>query len=108
MNASERERLWIEGRYYQAEGDLDKARPVFEELVRLYPNSVLGINSIGNIYRQFGEFEKALPMYREVIRLAPESPLGYEQLSEYPHQAGPFRGSACRRGNARGEAAESP
>jgi tetratricopeptide (TPR) repeat protein/tRNA A-37 threonylcarbamoyl transferase component Bud32 len=80
MHASERERLWIEGRYYQAEGDLDKARPVFEELVRLYPNSLLGINSIGNIYRQFGEFEKALPMYREVVRLTPESSLGYEQL----------------------------
>jgi tetratricopeptide (TPR) repeat protein/tRNA A-37 threonylcarbamoyl transferase component Bud32 len=79
MNASERERLWIEGRYYQAEGNLDKARPVFEELVRLYPNSLLGVNSIGNIYRQFGEFEKALPMYREVVRLAPEASLGYEQ-----------------------------
>ena len=33
-NASERERLWIEGRYYQAEGNLDKARALFEQLVR--------------------------------------------------------------------------
>jgi tetratricopeptide (TPR) repeat protein len=81
MEASERERLWIEGRYYQAEGNLDKARPVFEELVRLYPNAALGFNSIGTIYRQFGEFEKALPMWREIIRLALEATLGHEQLS---------------------------
>ena len=78
-NASERERLWIEGRYYETEGNLDKARQVYEELVRLYPNHSLGNNSIGNIYRAFGDFEKALPMYREVIRLRPESSLGYNQ-----------------------------
>ncbi len=82
MNASERERLWIEGRYYESEGNLDKARPVFEELVRLYPNSILGLNSIGNIYRRFGDLEKALPMYREVIRLAPEMSLGYNQVTD--------------------------
>jgi serine/threonine protein kinase/tetratricopeptide (TPR) repeat protein len=82
MIASERERLWIEGRYYEAEGNLDKARPVYEELVRLYPNSILGLNSIGNIYRRFGELEKALPIYREVIRLAPEMSLGYNQVTD--------------------------
>ncbi len=80
-HASERERLWIEGRYYQAEGNLDRARPVFEEFLRLYPNYFLGFNALGNIYRQFGDFEKALPMYREVIRLAPWASLGYFQLA---------------------------
>jgi eukaryotic-like serine/threonine-protein kinase len=79
MHASERERLWIEGRYFESEGNLDKARLVYEELVRLYPNFILGFNSIGNIYRDFGEFEKALPMDREVIRLAPDASLGYAQ-----------------------------
>jgi tetratricopeptide (TPR) repeat protein len=82
MNASERERIWIEGRYYEAVGNLDKARPAYEELVRLYPNSILGLNSIGNIYRRFGDFEKALPIYREVIRLAPEMSLGYNQVTD--------------------------
>jgi eukaryotic-like serine/threonine-protein kinase len=80
MNASERERLWIEGRYYESEGDLDRPRQIYEELVRLYPNFVLGFNSIGNVLRQSGEYEKALPMYHEVIRLAPEASLGYAQV----------------------------
>jgi tetratricopeptide (TPR) repeat protein len=80
VNASERERLWIEGRYYESEGDLDKARQVFEQLVRLYPNYILGFNSIGNVWREFGEYEKALPMYREVIRMAPDASLGYTQV----------------------------
>ena len=53
----------------------DRAQ-IYEELVRLYPNYVLGFNSIGNVLRQSGEYEKALPMYREVIRLAPEASLG--------------------------------
>ena len=80
MNASERERLWIEGRYYESEGDLDRPRQIYEELVRLYPNYLLGFNSIGNVLRQSGDYEKALPMYYEVIRLLPEASLGYTQV----------------------------
>ncbi len=80
MNASVRQRLWIEGRYYESEGDLDRPRQIYEELVRLYPNFVLGFNSIGNVLRQAGDYEKALPMYHEVIRLVPEASLGYAQV----------------------------
>ncbi len=80
MNASDRQRLWIEGRYYESEGEIDRSRQVYEELVRLYPNFVLGFNSIGNVLRQAGEYEKALPMYHEVVRLVPEASLGYTQV----------------------------
>ena len=89
-HANERERLWIEARYYQEEGDFDKARRVFEQLVQLYPNHQLGVNSLANIHREFGDWEKALPPSREYIRLAPEMPIGYALLMATLIQLGRF------------------
>jgi eukaryotic-like serine/threonine-protein kinase len=67
---SEREKFYIEGHYFDTlTGDLEKARPVYELWVQVYPRDILPRKNLGNIYSKFGQFDKALEQYREVNRL---------------------------------------
>ena len=67
---SEREKFYIEGHYFDTvTGDLEKARPVYELWVQVYPRDSVPRDNLGNIYSKFGQYDKALEQYREVNRL---------------------------------------
>jgi len=66
---SERERLKLQGFYYNAQSDKEskeKAIELYKRLVDIYPLDTLGNNQLGLIYEQQGDWEEGLE-YLEVI-----------------------------------------
>ena len=75
---SEREKLYIESKYYyQVTGELGKASQAFELWSQTYPRDWVPLNNLGLIYRTLGKYDKSLTKLREVIPLAPENALSY-------------------------------
>ena len=69
---SEREKLNIEGDYYNfVTGDLLKARQTYMLGERIYPREVTFRNSLGVLYNALGQYEAGLREDREAFRLAP-------------------------------------
>jgi eukaryotic-like serine/threonine-protein kinase len=78
---SEREKFYIESRYYLiASGDLEQARQVYELWVQSYPRDDVPLGDLTFIYSAFGKYEKALTEAREAQRLNPASGLAYGNL----------------------------
>ena len=75
--ASEKERLYIEGHYYDAIGDIDKALQTWTTYQQTYPNDETPYSNLAVTYAQLGDQEKALKDCLEGIRLAPDSQYGY-------------------------------
>jgi eukaryotic-like serine/threonine-protein kinase len=71
--ASERERLYIEGHYYQDIGDIEKALQTWELYKQTYPRDPSTRSNLGNLYANVGQFEKALENALEDLRLSPNS-----------------------------------
>jgi tetratricopeptide (TPR) repeat protein/predicted Ser/Thr protein kinase len=80
---SEREKVYIESRYYLiALGDLEQARQVYELWVQSYPRDDVPLGDLAVIYCAFGQYEKALTQAREALRLNPASGLAYANLMD--------------------------
>jgi len=68
---SERERFYIEGRYFEfATGQLEKAAQIYELWQQTYPRDEIPYIGLGGISAGLGNLEKALEEYREALRLA--------------------------------------
>jgi serine/threonine protein kinase/tetratricopeptide (TPR) repeat protein len=81
-HASEREKLSIAAEYYQnATGELDKAAPIFQELISSYPRFFPSYNSLGIIFSSQGQYEKSLDEYRESLRLEPNAVPSFVNLT---------------------------
>ncbi len=77
---SEREKLIIEGDYYNVvTGDLMKARQSYTLGEQIYPREVSFRNGLGVLYNALGQYEAGLREYQEAVRLAP-SPMSYRFL----------------------------
>src|SRR5467141_1605761 len=77
---SEREKLIIEGDYYNVvTGDLMKARQSYTLGEQIYPREVSFRNGLGVLYNALGKYEAGLREYQEAVRLAP-SPISYRFL----------------------------
>src|ERR1700704_1962233 len=77
---SEREKLIIEGDYYNVvTGDLMKARQSYTLGEQIYPGEVSFRNGLGVLYNALGQYEAGLREYQEAVRLAP-SPISYRFL----------------------------
>jgi eukaryotic-like serine/threonine-protein kinase len=79
---SERERLYIDSRYYMiATGEEDKAVAVLEQWRQLYPREARPAYMLALRYRFLGRYEKSLLEAREAVRLEPGADLNYEVLA---------------------------
>ena len=71
---SEREKLIIEGDYYNfVTGDLMKAEQSFILGEQIYPREVTFRESLGVLYNALGQYEAGLREHQETVRLAPSS-----------------------------------
>jgi eukaryotic-like serine/threonine-protein kinase len=71
-NVSERERLYIQGLYYQfVPGDLQKARDTMELAQKTYPLDVSSAVNLGAVEVSLGDFEGALEPTRRALVLEP-------------------------------------
>ncbi len=85
-----RERLRIEGDFLRSKRRFDEAEKVYEELLKLYPDDMIGNNSLGRVYELRGELEKARERYdhnikNEVDATQPYTNVAgiYKELGEY-------------------------
>src|SRR6266436_2446641 len=71
---SEREKLIIEGDYYNfVAGDLMKAQQSYILGEQIYPREVTFRNSLGGLYNALGQYESGLREHQEAVRLAPST-----------------------------------
>jgi tetratricopeptide (TPR) repeat protein len=71
---SEREKLIIEGDYYNVvTGDLMKARQSYTLGEQIYPREVTFRNGLGVLYNALGKYEAGLREHQEAVRLAPDT-----------------------------------
>jgi len=73
-HVSEREKLIIEGDYYNVvTGDLMRARQSYALGEQIYPREVSFRNGLGVLYNDLGQYEAGLTEDREAFRLAPNT-----------------------------------
>nr|MBA3268959.1 tetratricopeptide repeat protein [Acidobacteriota bacterium] len=79
--ASERERFYIEARYYTTVGK-DQARAIesYRLLLATYPDDYAAHSNLGSLYRNSGRIKEAIQSMEEAVRLAPGQPLGHFNL----------------------------
>jgi len=75
--ASERERLYIAGHYYDAIGDIEQSLQTWQLYHQTYPNDEAPASNIAVLYSQLGDHEKEIQYSLEGIRVAPDSNYGY-------------------------------
>jgi eukaryotic-like serine/threonine-protein kinase len=79
--ASERERFYIAGHYYDAIGDIDQELQIWQLYAQTYPNDEIPLSNLGVLYSQLGDYESGLKYSLQEIQIAPESNYGYLNAS---------------------------
>jgi serine/threonine protein kinase/tetratricopeptide (TPR) repeat protein len=80
-HVSERERLYIEGHYYQnVTGSLPKVIETLQESIQTYPSQLDSYINLNVAYQTIGQFEEALPLARKAQEMAPEDAVASENL----------------------------
>jgi predicted Zn-dependent protease len=79
---SERESLFVRASYYALQGDIPRAIPYYEVLVRRYPDHLWALNDLLHCYLATGQNSKAFALSRQLIQLRPNDPMRY--LSALP------------------------
>ena len=79
--ASERERFYIAGHYYDAIGDIDQELQIWQLYAQTYPNDEIPLSNLAVLYSQLGDYESDLKYSLQVIQIAPESNYGYLNAS---------------------------
>src|SRR5260221_703889 len=75
--ASERERLYIAGHYYDSIGDIDQEMQTWQLYVQTYPNDEIPTSNLAVLYARLGDYETSLKFALTGIQLAPDSEYGY-------------------------------
>ncbi len=79
--ASEREKLFIAGRYYAyLTGELDKASDVLEQTIENYPRDAGPYAGLSIVYDEEGQYDKAAEMIRRSLPLVPDVVGYYDDL----------------------------
>jgi tetratricopeptide (TPR) repeat protein len=79
--ASDRERWYIEARYYTTvTRDQNRAIEAYRLLLATYPDDYAAHSNLGGLYRAIGQNKDALRHLEEAVRLAPMQPLGHLNL----------------------------
>src|SRR5215212_9408051 len=78
---SERERLYIEEKYYAyITGEIDQTIETLKTWTRLYPNDFIPHNNLSLNYKLIGRHEEALKEALEAVRLSPNNISGHDNL----------------------------
>jgi serine/threonine protein kinase/tetratricopeptide (TPR) repeat protein len=81
--ASEHERLYIEGHYYdEVTGTSDKIIEIYEQWKRTYPRETLPWDNLALRYGNLGQFDKSLENASEAMRLDPKDSYAYQNLTD--------------------------
>jgi DNA-binding winged helix-turn-helix (wHTH) protein/tetratricopeptide (TPR) repeat protein len=81
QKVSERERLYIEGHYYEfVTGDLTKAAATYETWAATYPDEVTPHTNLAVIESDLGQFSRSLPNAQAALRLGPDDGQNYANL----------------------------
>jgi eukaryotic-like serine/threonine-protein kinase len=81
--ASEHEKLYIEGHYYdEVSGDSDKILEIYEQWKRTYPRETLPRDNLALRYEGLGQFDKSLENASEAMRLDPKDTYAYQNLGD--------------------------
>ncbi|HEY1421944.1 MAG TPA: protein kinase [Candidatus Acidoferrum sp.] len=75
--ASEKERLYIAGHYYDAIGDIEQSLQTWQFYQQTYPNDEIPYSNLAVLSARLGDFDKSLQLSLDCIRLEPESGYGY-------------------------------
>jgi tetratricopeptide (TPR) repeat protein len=79
---SDRERYYIEGVYHeQSEGTYDKAIETYNELLKIYPDDLIGNNNLGDIYADLEDWDKAIQLLDVNIQNRDEAVISYESIA---------------------------
>jgi tetratricopeptide (TPR) repeat protein/predicted Ser/Thr protein kinase len=79
---SDRERFYIEARYYDSVvGDMDRTVKVYETWTQTYPRDYVPWNNLGVTLGDLGDYPRNLEKYREARRLNPENALTYGNIA---------------------------
>jgi hypothetical protein len=83
-NVSERERFYIEARYYsEVTGDLEKFRQTCELWAQTYPRDADPVRYLGAmVFAPFGQYDKAIVQMRKSLEFGPTIP-GYGHMINY-------------------------
>jgi eukaryotic-like serine/threonine-protein kinase len=80
-HTSEREKFYVESHYYQdAQGNLEKARQIYELWAQIYPRDWTPHIDLWDLYNDLGQLDRALEAVRESVRLN-RNALGYCNLT---------------------------
>jgi eukaryotic-like serine/threonine-protein kinase len=81
--ASEHERLYIEGHYYdEVAGTSDKIIEIYEQWKRTYPRETLPWDNLALRYEGTAQFDKSLENASESMRLDPKDSYAYQNLAD--------------------------
>ena len=82
-NISERERLYIAGRYYSdVQGDMQKATESLNVYLQLYPGDGVASNNLTVMYLESGQYEQSLPYARNTLKIDPNRASSYINLMD--------------------------
>jgi len=80
---SERERYYIQGAFYfQSEKNYEKAIETYNELLKLYPEDIIGNNNLGFIFAVLEDWDKAVERYEVNIQNKVESIPSYGNIAD--------------------------
>ena len=86
---SERERFYIESRYYDGvTGEADQSLKVYELWAQTYPRDFVPWNNSGVILSEFGDYERALEPVRRSYQLNPDNALSLGNIAGTLYDAG--------------------
>jgi DNA-binding winged helix-turn-helix (wHTH) protein/tetratricopeptide (TPR) repeat protein len=98
--ATEPERLYITGRYFDiVTGEIEKGAETYRLWTRIYPDEWLAFNALANDANQMGRYEVAVDAARRAVQLEPHQLFGHVNLLTALTALGRFddaRASAAR------------
>jgi eukaryotic-like serine/threonine-protein kinase len=80
--ASDVERFYINGHYFNTIGDLHKSVDTYEQWHKTYPRDSTPMNNLALIYASLGQFDKALACSLDEMRVDSNSIYSYQDLAD--------------------------
>ena len=80
--ASDVERFYINGHYFNTIGDLDKSVETYDQWRKVYPRDSIPLNNLALIYGSIGQFDKGLASALDEMRVDPNSIFSYQDLAD--------------------------
>ena len=105
---SERERIYIEAKYYSyITGDFQKTRQAYELWAQTYPRDSVPHMNLGELFCRFGQYYKAVEESREGLRLE-ENAIDYSTLLEADINLNRLEEARTTAGEAQAKKLDSP